>query len=83
MYTFLIKPLILCVKMNEVFNPTRDNLKIYGERQKRDHDTRVFEHKYQVGSLVFKFDKAINKKFRSPWVGFYTITKIINPLSMK
>ena len=70
----------LGTKMNEVFNPTRDNLKIYGERQKRDHDTRVFEHKYQVGSLVFKFDKAINKKFRSPWVGPYTITKIINPV---
>jgi hypothetical protein len=66
--------------MNEVFNFARYNLKVYGERQKRDHDTRISEHKYQVGSLVFKLDKAINKKFRSPWVGPYTITKIISPV---
>jgi hypothetical protein len=66
--------------MNEVFNLARDNLKVNGERQKRDHDTWISEHKYQVGSLVFKLDKTINKKFRSPWVGPYTITKIISPV---
>jgi hypothetical protein len=29
----------LGTKMNEVFNLARDNLKVNGERQKRDHDT--------------------------------------------
>ena len=66
--------------MNEVFNLARDNLKVYGEIQKRYHDTRISEHTYQVGSLVFKFHKTINNKFRSPWVGPYTITKLIIPV---
>jgi hypothetical protein len=67
----------LGTKMNKVFNLARDNLKVYGERQKRDHDTRITEDKYQVGSLVFKLDKAINKKFRSPSL------KLLVRLSMK
>lgn len=30
--------------------------------------------------MVFKLDKTINKKFRSSWVGPYSITKVISPV---
>ena len=55
----------------EVYSIARDNLKSYAERQKRDHDTRIFHRQFEVGSLVYKFDKNINKTFQSPWVGPY------------
>ncbi|VDI16906.1 Hypothetical predicted protein [Mytilus galloprovincialis] len=70
----------LRAKMMEVYSIARDHLKSYAERQKRDHDTRIFHRQYKVGSLVYKFDKNINKKFKSPWVGPYKVTKVLSPV---
>ncbi|CAC5411834.1 unnamed protein product [Mytilus coruscus] len=65
----------LRAKMMEVYSIARDHLKSYAERQKRDNDTRIFQSQYEVGSLFYKFDKNINKKLKSPWVGPYKVTK--------
>ncbi|CAG2199591.1 unnamed protein product [Mytilus edulis] len=70
----------LRAKMMEVYSIARNHLKSYAERQKRDHDTRIFHSQYKVGSLVYKFDKNINKKFKSPWVGPYKVTKVLSPV---
>lgn len=70
----------LRAKMMEVYSIARNHLKSYAERQKRDHDTRIFHRQYKVGSLVYKFDKNINKKFKSPWVGPYKVTKVLSPV---
>lgn len=67
-------------KMEEAYKLARKHLQVYAERQKRDHDSRITNKKYQIGSMVYKLDKTINKKFRSPWVGPYSITKVISPV---
>lgn len=58
-------------KMEEAYKLARKHLQVYAERQKRDHDSRITNKKYQIGSMVYKLDKTINKKFHSPWVGPY------------
>ena len=66
--------------MQEVYQLARKHLQVYAERQKRDHDTRITNQKYEVGSLVFKLDKTENRKLRCPWVGPYRVTKVISPV---
>ncbi|VDI57098.1 Hypothetical predicted protein [Mytilus galloprovincialis] len=63
-----------------VYEIARENLKSNAERQKRDHDTRLTDNRYELGALVYKFDKTVNKKFRSPWLGPFVITKILSPV---
>ncbi|CAG2206601.1 unnamed protein product [Mytilus edulis] len=63
-----------------VYEIARENLKSNAERQKRDHDTRLTDNRYELGALVYKFDKTVNKKFRSPWLGPLVITKILSPV---
>ncbi|CAG2211763.1 unnamed protein product [Mytilus edulis] len=63
-----------------VYEIARENLKTNAERQKRDHDTRLTDNRYELGALVYKFDKTVNKKFRSPWLGPFVITKILSPV---
>lgn len=70
----------LKTRMEDVYRIARDQLKTYAERQKKDHDTRIFYCQYNVGSHVLKLDKTITQKFKSQWVGPYEITKIITPV---
>lgn len=63
-----------------VYDIAREHLKTNVERQKRDHDTRLANNNYDIGSMVYKFDCTINKKFQSPWRGPYIITKILSPV---
>ncbi|XP_063435537.1 protein NYNRIN-like [Mytilus trossulus] len=63
-----------------VYDIARENLKRYAERQKRDHDTRLTDNRYELGALIYKFDQTVNKKFRSPWIGPFVITKILSPV---
>lgn len=63
-----------------VYNMARHHLKENAERLKKDHDTRLTKNNYKTGSLVYKLDKTIQHKFKSPWVGPYMITKILSPV---
>ena len=62
----------------EIYAIARDKLKSLAKRQKRDYDTRLTNHKYKVGSFVYKFDVTSNKKLTSPWIVPYVVTKVIS-----
>ena len=47
------------------------------QRQKRDHDTRVSQNKFQPGDLVWK-RYHVRKKLERPWVGPYVIRKVLS-----
>lgn len=66
--------------LEKVYQTVREHLNTYAQRQKRDNDTRISQHHYQVDSLVYKFDNTINKKLRNQWVGPFKITKVISPV---
>ncbi|CAC5397889.1 unnamed protein product [Mytilus coruscus] len=62
----------------EVYEIARENFKVNAERQKRDLDTRLTDNKYEIGYLVYNFDKTVNRKFQTPWLGPFIITKILS-----
>ena len=51
--------------MSEVFQLARQHLQETGQRQKRDHDTRITCHNYKPGDLVYPRDST-RKLGKSP-----------------
>ena len=47
-------------------------------RQKRDYDSRMFEHVYKKGDVVFKKCAPL-KNLDKPWDGPYIILKMLSP----
>ena len=64
-------------RLVECYNPARERLRAAAERQKRDHDTRVSQNKFQPGDLVWK-RYHVRKKLKRPWVGPYVIRKVLS-----
>ncbi|CAC5381760.1 unnamed protein product [Mytilus coruscus] len=67
------------VHMEEIYHVARENLKQSGEKQKRDHDTRIIDKPFLVGSLVFK-KKPFFKKLECPWSGPFVVIKQLSPV---
>ncbi|VDI05527.1 Hypothetical predicted protein [Mytilus galloprovincialis] len=65
-------------KLQDVYQIARKHLKTNAERLKKNHDTRLTKYKYKKGDLVYKFDKTIRQKFKSPWLGPYLISKVLS-----
>lgn len=58
-------------KVEECYHLARENLKEASERQKRDHDTRIYERTYQKGDLVYKRTgprRKLDDKFEGPFI---------------
>ena len=64
-------------RLVECYNLARELLRAAAERQKRDHDTRVSQNKFQPGDLVWK-RYHVRKKLERPWVGPYVIRKVLS-----
>ena len=64
-------------RLVECYNLAREHLRAAAERQKRDHDTRVLQNKFQPGDLVWKW-YHVRKKLERPWVGPYVIRKVLS-----
>ena len=60
-------------RLTECYDTARRTLRATAERQHRNHDTRLTQHKYHVGDLVYK-RFHIRKKLEIPWVGPYIVT---------
>ncbi|CAG2243772.1 unnamed protein product [Mytilus edulis] len=69
----------LRVHMEDIYHVARENLKQSGEKQKRDHDTRIIDKPFLVGSLVFR-KKPFFKKLESPWSGPFVVIKQLSPV---
>ncbi|CAG2222175.1 unnamed protein product [Mytilus edulis] len=65
-------------KLQDVYQIARKHLKTNAERLKKNHDTRLTKYKYKKGDLVYKFDKTIRQKFKSPWLDPYLISKVLS-----
>ncbi|CAG2254323.1 unnamed protein product [Mytilus edulis] len=65
-------------RLQDVYQIARKHLKTNAERLKKNHDTRLTKYKYKKGDLVYKFDKTIRQKFKSPWLGPYLISKVLS-----
>ena len=65
-------------KLQEVYQIAREHLKANAERLRKDHDSRLTKYQYKERDLVYKFDKTVQKKFQSPWLGPYIITKMLS-----
>ncbi|CAG2195417.1 unnamed protein product [Mytilus edulis] len=65
-------------RLQDVYQIARKHLKTNAERLKKNHDTRLTKYKYTKGDLVYKFDKTIRPKFKSPWLGPYLISKVLS-----
>lgn len=72
----------LRVHMEDIYHVARENLKQSGEKQKRDHDTRIIDKPFLVGSLVFR-KKPFFKKLESPWSGPFVVIKQLSPVVYK
>jgi hypothetical protein len=48
----------LSKSLHEVHKLASEHLKTTQQRQKRDYDLRLVQHKYQVGDLVYKLDSS-------------------------
>lgn len=70
-----VKEMLEC--LTECYDLARQQLKHAAENQKREHDTRIVQHKYSPGVLVYK-RHHITKKLEVPWVGPYVVRKALN-----
>ena len=58
--------------MESCYEIAREHLKRSAEKQKRDYDSRVVEHKYRPGDLVYR-RHHVPKKLETPWVGPFVV----------
>ena len=65
-------------KMEECFTIARKQLHAASNRQKRDYDSRMVEHVYKKGDVVYKKCAPL-KKLDKPWNGPYIILKMLSP----
>ena len=65
-------------KMEECFTIARKQLHAASNRQKRDYDSRMVEHVYKKGDVVYKKCAPL-KKLDKPWDGPYIILKMLSP----
>ena len=65
-------------KMENCYELARAQLKLAAERQKKDYDTRIVEHIYKKGDLVYKRNPS-QKKLERPWDGPFIVLKCVSP----
>ena len=58
----------------EAYRHARESLKRAAEVQKRDFDTKIKLHQYNLGDLVYRRNPAA-KKFETAWVGPLVVTR--------
>ena len=61
-------------KLTETYHTVRANLKRAAKHQKRNYDTRVTEHLYHPGDVVYKRNPR-KKKLELPWFGPFVVLK--------
>lgn len=64
--------------MEDCYHVVREFLRASAERQKKNHDTRLAEHMYNVGDAVYKLT-GMPKKLDPLYSGPYIITKVLSP----
>ena len=64
------------------YHLARKHLKMAAESQKKNYDTRIIEHTFQVGDLVYRRNHRA-KKLEMPWLGPYIILKHIGGVLYK
>ena len=70
-------------RLEEVYHTARQHLMVSAERQKKDYDTRLTKHTYKTGDSVYKFDKTIHQKCKSPWTGLHLIIKVLRTVTFE
>ena len=65
-------------RLEECYHSARKNLRSAMERQKRDYDSRMVEHSYEKGDVVYKKEGA-GRKLDEKYTGPYIIVKCLSP----
>lgn len=63
-------------RIEDAYTVARENLKDAADHQKKNHDTRMVQNRFQPGDLVYKRNHN-TKKLETPWVGPYVIKKLV------
>ena len=64
-------------RLERCFDLARQNLRQAASRQQRRHDTRVVQHPFQVGSVVYRRN-AMRTALEKPWNGPFLITRVLS-----
>ena len=65
--------------MEECYDVARRYLKKSSEEQKRRYDTKIKEHPYQPGDLVYRKNPN-TKKLETPWHGPYVVIQKLSDI---
>ncbi len=63
--------------MQVCYDHAREHLKVAAERQKRYHDTRIKENKYQVGDMVYRHNH-MRSKLDPSWLGPLVVVGVLS-----